>query len=348
MAPRPIPGELRSSWVARLAAGNGLTIQHLLDHVLGSPWGQPAIDGDATPSLIAGLAMVGGISEMDLRALGVYAQFPQAPPWAFLPDVYQESDSKRYARSGMLVPSCPACFLDQAKNGVPLHWKAEWSLALAPLCPKHLTFLSGRCHHCSAGSLAAIAHPQNGSIVVRCTHCFRDGAFHSDSMWITPRTQLVANFEEALISACKGIPPDPMWIGRVQPAAFLSLVDDLMWIFLDIELDYGGPLIKFIAPAGEVEMLAGRGLWKYPFSYLPPTHRETVLAAIAVALLGKRVIQHFDILLPVPVNELDLYPVSTALRRVWRGSSSELVERIQRWPFTFQERFCPSVELMAR
>jgi len=91
-----------------------------------------------------------------------------------------------------------------------------------------------------------------------------------------------------------------------------------------------------------------RGLWKYPFSYLPPTHREKVVAAIAVALLGKRVIQHFDILLPVPLNELDLYPVSTALRRVWRGSSSELVERIQRWPFTFQERFWPSLELIAR
>lgn len=103
VAPRPIPGELRSSWVARLAAVNGLTIQHLLDHVLGSPWGQPPIDGDATPSLIAGLAKVGGISEMDLRALDVHAQFPQAPPWAFLPDVYQVSDSKRYARWNVIA-----------------------------------------------------------------------------------------------------------------------------------------------------------------------------------------------------------------------------------------------------
>lgn len=56
-------------------------------------------------------------------------------------------------------------------------------------------------------------------------------------MWINPRAQLVAKFEEALISACKDIPPHPMWISGVQAAAFLSVVDDLMWIFLDAELD---------------------------------------------------------------------------------------------------------------
>jgi hypothetical protein len=34
---------------------------------------------------------------------------------------------------------------------------------------------------------------------------------------------------QALASACQGLDPDPMWLGPVDAALFLSVVDDLIW-----------------------------------------------------------------------------------------------------------------------
>jgi len=44
---------------------------------------------------------------------------------------------------------------------------------------------------------------------------------------------------QALASACQGLDPDPMWLGPVDAGLFLSVVDDLIWFFMDGNLDGG-------------------------------------------------------------------------------------------------------------
>ena len=77
LAPRPIKGELLSSWMARVSAVNGLTISELIGYADGTSNRAKIMEVNReTPhSLIAGLAQACCISqdslaEIDLRARG--------------------------------------------------------------------------------------------------------------------------------------------------------------------------------------------------------------------------------------------------------------------------------------
>jgi hypothetical protein len=126
-----------------------------------------------------------------------------------------------------------------------------------------------------------------------------------------------------------------MWLGPIDPAMYLSVVDDLIWFFMDGNLDGGYPLI-------DSEMSAiMRTLWQRPLNLLSVRQREIVVAAVAIALLGSRITERFDphSRLPMPVSKLDTYPFSS----VMLSSSDlrtrvEIAERIGRWPAALKER----------
>jgi hypothetical protein len=146
---------------------------------------------------------------------------------------------------------------------------------------------------------------------------------------------------QSLALACRGIDPDPVWLGRITAATFLSVVDDMMWIFLDANLDRGFPLIDRCAPATYYE-LAGIGLPfpSCPFNLLTFHHREMVIAAIAIALVGGRITEQadFNTCFPVPASELDAYPFSSIRLSSNHDSHSELIDRIGRWPAVLKDR----------
>ena len=98
---------------------------------------------------------------------------------------------------------------------------------------------------------------------------------------------------------------------RFSATTFLSVVDDLIWMFLDGNLRHGFPLIDDCALAARCEMPARRARRRHlPLNLFFVRERELVVAAIAVALLGSRITKWFDICtpLPMPVSELDSYP----------------------------------------
>lgn len=109
-----------------------------------------------------------------------------------------------------------------------------------------------------SGGLARVAHPQHGGLVARCTVCFRavtsNSNSSSDPAITRHRTPLVARLGQALASAYHGLDPDPMWLGPLNATTFLSVVDDLIWTFLDGNLRHGFPLIDDCAPAARCEM----------------------------------------------------------------------------------------------
>ncbi len=107
-----------------------------------------------------------------------------------------------------------------------------------------------------------------------------------------------------------------MWLGPIDPAKFLSVVDDLIWFFMDGNLDDGYPLIDRCAPATDSEMSAiRRTVWQRPLNLLSVRQREIVAAAVAIALLGSRITDRFDphSRLPMPVSKLDTYPFSSVM-----------------------------------
>ena len=296
---------------------------------------------DIGRELIAGLAQACRISEESLAALDLRVQLPNTPAWLYLPVVHHLPIDRK--RSTIPIPSCHLCFWEHEREGTSPYWKAEWTLALASRCAKHLVCLFENCCHCVLGRLAVVAHPKHSGLVVRCTACFRAPAFKRGAglQGEFPRSQLVASIGQALVLACRGLDPDPMWLGRVDATTFLSVVEDLIWIFMDGNLDGGFPLIDQCAPATDAEMVwIGRTPRQRPANSLKARHREIVVAAVAVALLGRRVIEQVDLgtRLPVPFSELDAYPFSSLAGWSIRDSRSEIVERIGRWPPILKER----------
>jgi hypothetical protein len=343
LTPRPIKGELLSSWMARVSAVNGLTITELIEYAAGTSNHAKFTHFDCeTPrSLIAGLAQACCISQDSLAKIDLCAQLPNAPAWWFLPIIHNVPN--RSKRSTIPIPSCHACLVDHERNATGPYWKVDWVLALVTICPKHLDFLTQYCHHCLLGLLTVVAHPQHGGLVVRCTSCFKAAALHPIAApTASPRTQLVASLGQTLVCACRDIDPDPMWLGPIDPAKFLSVIDDLIWFFMDGNLDGGYPLIGRCALATDSEMSGiRRTVWQRPLNLLSVRQREIVAAAVAVALLGSRITERFDPhnRLQTPVSKPDAYPFSSvALSSADLRTRDAITEKIGRWPATLKER----------
>jgi hypothetical protein len=83
-----------------------------------------------------------------------------------------------------------------------------------------------------------------------------------------------------------------------------------------------------------------RTRWQRPLNLLTVRQREIVAAAVAIALLGTRITERFelDTRFPVSVNKLDSYPFSSVMRSSMRDRSTEIAERIARWPMVLKER----------
>ena len=329
--------------MARVSALNGITIPELLGYACGAEAHSTImnVDRDVPRSLIAGLAQACRIPEDRLAEIDLRVQLPNASPSSFLPVVRQEANSSE--RSRISIPSCHVCFWECENKGTSPYWKMEWTLALVSRCSKHLVLLSECCHHCFLGGLALVAHPKHRGLVARCTVCFRavTSNSRSDPAITRYRTPLVASLGQALVSAYHGLAPDPMWLGPLNATTFLSVVDDLIWMFLDGNLRHGFPLIDDCAPAARCEMPVRRARRRHlPLNLFFVRERELVVAAIAVALLGSRITKWFDIRtpLPVPVSELDSYPFSFVRWPPRREGRSETAERINRWPATLRER----------
>ena len=85
-----------------------------------------------------------------------------------------------------------------------------------------------------------------------------------------------------------------------------------------------------------------RTLWQRPLNLLSVPQREIVAAAVAIALLGSRITERFDLhfRLPVPVSKLDTYPFSSVMLSSTANLQTEIeiAERIGRWPAALKER----------
>ena len=341
--------------MARVAAVNGLTIPQLIEYAGGVPSQSHIlqVDCDASRTLIAGLAQACRVSQDSLAEINLRAQLPKAPTWLFLPVVHNVRNG--YKHSAIPIPSCHACLGDHEKMGTTPFWRVEWAVALVLRCPKHLALLSEYCRHCLLGGLSLGLQPKLGGLVVRCTACFHATAFHPllEPPRSSPLTQLVVIIGQALASACEGVDPDPMWLGPVDAALFLSVIDDLVWLFMDGNLDEGYPLVGRHAPATDSEMFAiKRTFWQRPLHLLTVRQREMLAAAVAITLLGSRVTERFDLdnRFPLPVGELDSYPFSSIMRSSMRATSTEIEisERTRKWPMVLKERALRYLPTVAR
>jgi len=146
---KPLPDELLSSWLVRLAHGHGLKVQTLCNLTFGAQrqiWNRD-IDRLAQPWLRNELSVRTGASAASIFHTTLqsyegilYRRFRTAGalPWILVQQMYHRK------RNGHGLQFCPTCL---AEDSVP-YFRKHWRIALVTVCVKHHTMLLDRCPGC--------------------------------------------------------------------------------------------------------------------------------------------------------------------------------------------------------
>lgn len=173
---KPLVGEALSSWLLRIADGNGLdqrSFKRYLPKAHGTSADLDLIDDEA---FFTAIATWSAILPEHVAALGfardeglVFIQkATDHPDWIIPRDRLGTWPEKRHVAS---QPFCPACL---ASDVTPYYRKA-WRYAFHPICPEH-GFLADRCPRCSAPfsylALGNASWSRYGAHALRrCTAC---------------------------------------------------------------------------------------------------------------------------------------------------------------------------------
>lgn len=148
---KPLPDELLSCWLVRLAHGHGMKVQTFCNVIFGERlqvWNRD-IDRLAPPWLLNEMSVRTGTpypatASTTLRAYEglLYRKFRSAGPlhWMLVLQMYHRK------RLGFGLQYCPTCL---SKDYTP-YFRKCWRLALNTVCSAHNTLLQDRCPRCGA------------------------------------------------------------------------------------------------------------------------------------------------------------------------------------------------------
>lgn len=202
--PQPLNDELLSSWMIRIARGNGFKVHNFYAHYFGRDreiWTRD-IDHCAPEWLINGLAKFTGIptqriSIMALRAFESFAfeRFNEVGTTKFLLPLGVFHRTRRaYGQQ-----FCPMCL---SEDRVP-YLRRSWRLALFVICTKHGVLLADRCSICNRPMVPHRADmtnrrgfPERGDMG-QCAFCGSSLIKHSTEVGVLD-LQMQRHFEQVL------------------------------------------------------------------------------------------------------------------------------------------------------
>lgn len=174
--PKPLAGEALSSWLLRIADGNGLdqrSFKRYLPKVHGANTDLDLIDDEAFFTAIASWS---GLPREHVAALSfaqdeglVFIRNAKGPPdWIIPRDRLGTWTEKRHVAT---QPYCPACLA----SDVTPYYRKVWRYAFHPICPKHGLLLD-HCPRCGAPfsylALGSASWSRYGAhALTHCTAC---------------------------------------------------------------------------------------------------------------------------------------------------------------------------------
>ena len=237
---------------------------------------------------------------------------------------------------------CPRCLDQQVKDGLPVHRRAEWTLAFLTHCPQHqdepLRHYCLCCHH---EEPRWIITREGKDEEVQCRHC---GA--ALSHWprgtierFSPSLQLTLCLESTLLRSLSGQAPDPFWVGNVDAETFTNLVAELFALLAEPDCQGVLALADHLGGADWWdEHRLGYGVVTTVASLQHWASRLKMVASMAKCLLGERSLQFFRFRGPRCVGQRDLYPFAILFRELPVERHEELIRRAMRWPDPLAEQ----------
>lgn len=147
--PAPLPDELLSSWLVRLAAANGIKLQTLSWMLFGntnSPWNRDS-DRSAPKWLVSTLSKQTGIpyrTILKTTLLSYNRRLYPTPRYAGQQRWIITVRNHGMVRQGFGQQFCPQCL---AEDTTP-YFRKQWRIALFTYCPKHQVELHDACPEC--------------------------------------------------------------------------------------------------------------------------------------------------------------------------------------------------------
>jgi TniQ protein len=223
-APRPIRGEVLSSWLMRVAAANLVQLVDLLEALEthhGQVLASDLLDYSIPEKAVTALSKFCRISRQAVRDMDIRRRAPQLDAVQLM----RYEDGPR-ARSSCLrhrrvrYTFCPLCLVKQRV----IHTRWDWSVACITLCDVHQTPLLDECPACGETdplSFSGVDLPPD----VICRSCYKDLACG----W--PRNELAGETRQAVDGTYRasllGVDPGPEILGKSTAQQFRAFIEDL-------------------------------------------------------------------------------------------------------------------------
>src|SRR5271166_4743602 len=323
LAPRPLEGELTSSWLYRVAAANLVELEELLSGLLHQylpglrrcPGLEPSVGNIVPVSRVAGpetrsdASVPGQGPELVCTRKRCTQKRTELGKWVrvvagihILPPMSAPAGQKWPAGT-------PTCRMDP---GVLTH------------CPQHQDEpLRHYCLCCHREEPRWIVTREGEDEEVQCWHC--GTALHhwprENIERFSPSLQLTLRLESTLLRSLSGQAPDPFWVGNVDAETFANLAAELFALLA--EPDRKG-VLSLADHLGDAdwwdEHRLGYGVVTTVASLQHWASRLKVVASVAKCLLGERSLQFFRFRGPRCVGQRELFPFAIFASRTPCGA----------------------------
>jgi hypothetical protein len=330
-APRPINGELLSSWARRLAVANRITFPAIcacVGDLLGSREKAAVFDYGAPKQWRLTMAAMARIPERWVWVLDLQQQFPAIGRDWFLHNPIRPER--------ILSSFCPECFREQVTARQILHLKAEWAVALVTRCFRHQLPLYRYCPWCGQDQPVHF----EGNAGVQCLYCRSDLTIRRWTHSPPPPEPWITAFERVAVEALAGNAPDPGWGGDLTAGCFRGLLADLLWMLTTNELSnpsYDCALVDRIVSDRFLPKHPYGQDFETPFYARSWTEREAVVCAMVQVLLGPEAERYVGRCARWRKDARQFRPFVEILRSVQRNED-RLWDRIRQWPGAIQDR----------
>ena len=220
---RPHRDEILYSWVARIAAVYGVSIEDLLPEK--SPLNTVVtLVQEADPCTLKNLAASTGLS---VKALAKRTLAGANSTW--LTDWwigYFGSDLSPTMSQTPRVQFCPQCLIGDAQTQF---LRLRWQCAAMTICREHSMPLQEECMNCRQVSWPICERIAFQRYRFVCRHCGSPHKNGDDALdQPNDKIRLMARFENQLLRALANRTVDWRWIRQATPEEFVSLVTDLL------------------------------------------------------------------------------------------------------------------------
>ena len=257
LAPRPLPTELVSSWLLRVAGANCVSLDELLHGFHSSyptvPYPE-SLDLGLQPSFLQAIARFCRVPIATIQALDLERRLPHLQKALLLRFPFCPRRCSRLQAWRLGYAFCPLCIAQQPV----VHIRWDWCFACIVRCAIHRTSsLHFGCPGCGEADPLSLGSPLITASELACQSCGHHLGTRIDPPDDPQSEQGIQKVEEAYRAALLGTSPHPALLGKITDRAFRRFVDDMLEL-----------LVYYSRPGARMQRLIDHGTTLLPRQHL--------------------------------------------------------------------------------